>query len=144
MFFKIYETYRTPTQQRREFAEVREEIRAAHPELDEAQLYDRTSQFSADPDTLPPHCTGAAIDLTIADKNGIELDMGTPLNSIDAASSHAAKLPSPACENRALLLSLMLDAGFAPHAMEWWHYSYGDIRWASYQNASVLYDIVEG
>ena len=33
-------------------------------------------------------------------------------------------------EKPALLYWLMMDAGFANHPNEWWHYSFGDQMWA--------------
>ena len=42
---------------------------------------------SSNPDTPPPHSTGAAIDLTLADMNGFPLDLGGEIDFIGPESS---------------------------------------------------------
>ena len=91
---------------------------------------------SNDPNLPTPHSTGAAIDLTIVDSQGAEIDMGC---SIDEVSERI--LPSyydrggdieaaTFAKNRELLRSVMEGAGFYRLSHEWWHFSYGDQFWA--------------
>jgi len=87
---------------------------------------------SEDPRTPPPHSTGAAIDLTLEDANGQELDMGCPIDETTerAYPQHFADAGTPALRtihaNRILLNGVMTAAGFSRHANEWWHFSLGD------------------
>lgn len=133
---KIYETYRSLKQQKKEFEEIKNQIKLEYPNLNNQELWEKTTQFIADPDLCPPHSTGGAIDLSIVDEFGKELDFGVPLNSIksEAAIFHAG-ISIKAKKNREILLTTMLRQGFAPMTTEWWHFSYGDAYWAA------LYDL---
>ncbi|MFZ0407214.1 MAG: M15 family metallopeptidase [Cyanobium sp.] len=95
---------------------------------------------SVDPATPPPHSTGAAVDLTLAESSGRLLAMGGEIDAIGPVSepdhySEAARL-EPAGEaglwhrRRQLLAGVMEQAGFAQHPNEWWHFSHGDQLWA--------------
>jgi D-alanyl-D-alanine dipeptidase len=79
----------------------------------------------------PPHSTGGALDLTIVDENGIELNMGTNIDEfVEAAQSDFNSLNATCRENRDLLFEVMNIAGFTSLPTEWWHFSYGDQIWA--------------
>ena len=66
---------------------------------------------------------GAAIDLTLLDRAGRPLDMGTPFDAFSARSHHGATgLSAEVRRNRLLLLGLMTDAGWDFYRNEWWHY----------------------
>jgi D-alanyl-D-alanine dipeptidase len=99
---------------------------------------------SDDPATPPPHSTGAAVDLTLASADGLPLDLGSPIDALGPVShpNHFAALARDASdpvlrqqaalfqERRSLLAAVMLQAGFAQHPNEWWHFSHGDQLWA--------------
>ena len=95
---------------------------------------------SYDPLTPPPHSTGAAIDLTLADINCEPLDLGGEIDFIGPESSpNFYKKDSFGTPNskrlvfhsrRSLLFSVMNKAGFVQHPNEWWHFSYGDQLWS--------------
>ena len=99
---------------------------------------------SDDPATPPPHSTGAAVDLTLANAGGAELPMGSPIDAIGTVSEpdhfkeRATQLPEGeerrSCllwhGHRAALCEAMQLAGFAQHPNEWWHFSWGDQLWA--------------
>ncbi len=79
--------------------------------------------YVADPRRGSPHTRGVAVDLTLIDRQGRALEMGTPFDSLDPASHHEA--PGLAAEverNRLLLLGIMTAAGFDWYVKEWWHY----------------------
>lgn len=80
-------------------------------------------EFLADPRRGSPHSRGAAIDLTLTDASGAELDMGTPFDAFTPLSHHGATAISVAAQrNRLLLLGLMTTAGWDFYRNEWWHY----------------------
>ena len=95
---------------------------------------------SSDPLTPPPHSTGAAIDLTLADMTCKPLDLGGEIDSIGPESSpdfykkDSFKMPYSKHhvfhDRRSLLFSVMEKAGFVQHPNEWWHFSYGDQLWS--------------
>ncbi len=79
--------------------------------------------FLADPRRGSPHSMGAAVDLTLIDGGGAELDMGTAFDAFTPLSHHGAReIPPSAMRNRAVLLGLMTAAGFDFYRNEWWHY----------------------
>jgi D-alanyl-D-alanine dipeptidase len=86
----------------------------------------------------PPHSTGGAVDLSIVDSDGIELDMGTKIDKF-SKDSYANAIDS---ENRKLLLDIMSQAGFVQLPTEWWHFSYGDQIWAAQHKTYAKYAIV--
>jgi zinc D-Ala-D-Ala dipeptidase len=71
------------------------------------------------------HSRGAAVDLTVVDKNGKELDMGTEYDffGVKAHFDHL-DLPEKVLANRRMLRSAMEAAGFEGIRTEWWHFSY--------------------
>lgn len=92
---------------------------------------------------IPPvHTTGGAIDLTILDKNGNELEMGTGFDSFseEAGTAYFEKKNNQLIrDNRRLLFHVMTDAGFTNLPSEWWHYDYGDRFWGFYKNKPAIY-----
>ncbi|MBM3642732.1 MAG: D-alanyl-D-alanine dipeptidase [Alphaproteobacteria bacterium] len=86
-------------------------------------------EFVADPRRGGPHCRGAAVDLTLLDDEGQELDMGTGFDAFTPRSHHArTDIPVAAQRNRAVLLGLMTAAGWDHYRNEWWHYQLFDAR----------------
>lgn len=84
-----------------------------------------------DPLAPPPHSTGAAVDLTIVDENGYELDMGSLIDEHENAHPDAfeeSDHPEAGTfqKNRDTLKAFMESAGFSRLAHEWWHFSLGD------------------
>ncbi|MBX2988275.1 MAG: M15 family metallopeptidase [Bdellovibrionaceae bacterium] len=76
------------------------------------------------------HNFGMAVDLSLLDERGEEVDMGTPFDDFRElaqprheerflASGH---LTPQHVENRRFLRSLMLEAGFLGIPHEWWHF----------------------
>jgi zinc D-Ala-D-Ala dipeptidase len=69
------------------------------------------------------HSRGAAVDLTLVDRHGRALDMGTGFDAMTVDSWHFhAGLPEAVQRNRLMLLGVMHAAGFTHIASEWWHY----------------------
>lgn len=86
-------------------------------------------EFLADPSRGSPHSRGAAVDVTLVDGGGAELDMGTAFDAFTPLSHHASMgVSAPAQRNRALLLGLMTAAGWDFYRNEWWHYQLFDAR----------------
>tara|TARA_B100001093_G_scaffold442295_1_gene443940 strand:+ start:938 stop:1501 length:564 start_codon:yes stop_codon:yes gene_type:complete len=70
-----------------------------------------------------PHSRGVAIDLTLIDELGRELDMGTEFDEFSNLSFHGSKyISQKAIKNRLLLLGIMTDSGWDFFRNEWWHY----------------------
>ena len=85
--------------------------------------------FLADPRRGSPHSRGAAVDLTLLDAAGRELEMGTPFDAFTPLSHHGnTEIGEAAQKNRLLLLGLMTAAGWDFYRNEWWHYQLFDPR----------------
>lgn len=86
--------------------------------------------YVSNPYTGPcTHCRGVAIDLTLIDKNGKELDMGTGFDSFEEKSHHDTKdLTEEQRKNRVILAGIMSMSGFQSIRTEWWHYQLGNIN----------------
>lgn len=86
-------------------------------------------EFVADPGKGGPHNRGVALDLTLIDAGGRELDMGTGFDALTPLSHHGrTDVPLEAQRNRLLLLGLMTAAGFEFYTNEWWHYQLFNAR----------------
>ncbi|MBK8670233.1 MAG: M15 family metallopeptidase [Saprospiraceae bacterium] len=87
------------------------------------------------------HSRGLAVDLTIVDAKGKELNMGTPFDFFGKEAHQDFKRALPEInKNRSLLRSLMEKNGFASIRTEWWHYSYSA---KSYPLDSWVWDCVK-
>jgi D-alanyl-D-alanine dipeptidase len=70
------------------------------------------------------HVRGIAIDLTLVDKNGKDLDMGTGFDDMSENSHHGSKeISEEAKKNRQILAEIMQKSGFEIYENEWWHYN---------------------
>lgn len=88
-------------------------------------LWDHTPNpdYLAPPANGSPHARGAAIDLTLLDASGSELEMGTEFDAMTILSHHGViGVSSDVQKNRALLLGIMSAAGWDFYMNEWWHY----------------------
>lgn len=116
------------------FEEVVETEKSTHPDWDHDTLYRHCLTYVTDPDKyISPHATGGAVDiLTIDKKSGEIIDMGSPINAVGDASwcDFGNDFTQVQKHNRNTLISTMIKVGFANLASEWWHFSYGDPRWA--------------
>ena len=83
------------------------------------------ARYVTRPEKGSMHNRGGAVDLTIIDQHGDELDMGTPYDFFGEEAYHTfTELPDSILSNRELLKSTMLEAGFHHIRTEWWHYSF--------------------
>lgn len=105
--------------------------------LSELSLIARTlvSPPSTDANCPSPHQTGGSVDVTLCDRDGRLLDMGTQfdensLRSWSCALEHSSDTEQ--AKNRRLLYNAMIGAGFTNLPSEWWHYDYGNQMWANY------------
>nr|AGS49755.1 dipeptidase [uncultured bacterium esnapd15] len=131
---RVVEGYRPAHQQQAIIERYSAEIRAARPGIDEPELRLLTSRFVA-PLAVAPHVAGAAVDVTLADSSGQELDMGTAIDATPEQSGgrcyfSADGISREARANRDLLARVLRREGLVNYPTEWWHYSYGDRYWA--------------
>jgi D-alanyl-D-alanine dipeptidase len=81
-------------------------------------------EYVANPAKGSIHNRGGAVDITLVDCNGKELDMGTPFDFFGKEASHNyAELSQEIKDNRLLLKKIMTEANFNSFDSEWWHYN---------------------
>ena len=108
--------------------------------------YPEKSKYVSNPKNGSLHNYGAAVDITVATKNGVALDMGTPYDFIGEAAEPQLEnillangtLSELQIQNRKILREVMVKAGFVQLPSEWWHYNS-----CSREQAKVLYTILE-
>jgi D-alanyl-D-alanine dipeptidase len=88
-------------------------------------------RYVADPAKGSRHNRGCALDLTLCDSTGVELEMGTGYDEFtERAAATYMDLPERILANRRLLEQIMNAAGFDVLPSEWWHF---DLRgWENY------------
>jgi D-alanyl-D-alanine dipeptidase len=112
---------------------------ALRPQRVQQQLWDALAGtdlrlYLADPARGSIHSYGMALDLTLVDAAGHELDMGTGFDDMTELSHPAleegfvlaGRLSEAQVANRRLLREAMLAAGFLAIKTEWWHFDCGD------------------
>ncbi|MDO9194100.1 MAG: M15 family metallopeptidase [Undibacterium sp.] len=90
--------------------------------------------YIADPARGSIHSFGMAVDVTVLDEAGHELDMGTAFDALEEKSHPKQEaqfladgsLSRQQFENRQVLRQAMFGAGFRGINSEWWHFNFGD------------------
>ena len=112
---------------------------ALRPQRVQQQLWDALAgtglqMYLANPVRGSIHSYGMALDITLLDEQGRELDMGTGFDDMTNLSHPAleegflitGELTDEQVANRRLLREGMLEAGFFGINTEWWHFDCGD------------------
>ncbi|OIP81591.1 D-alanyl-D-alanine dipeptidase [Candidatus Peregrinibacteria bacterium CG22_combo_CG10-13_8_21_14_all_44_10] len=152
--FKIWDGYRDLRTQTVLYVGLYKKIIRRRPLLTYKEAQKEVEKFVARPsfafERPSPHNTGAAVDLTLVDRNGQELDMGTFFDHFDIESytKHFEDSSEGSKEykwhmNRMILYSVLIGEGFFNFPDEWWHYSYGDVFWADEFEEKALYGSAE-
>lgn len=103
-------------------------------------------KYLSNPANKSLHNYGAAVDVTIVDEAGNELDMGTPYDYFgelahprkEAYYFESGELTATQIANRELLREVMRTAGFSRIETEWWHFNS-----TSRVRASEIYPVIE-
>lgn len=109
--FKIFDAYRPPEAQQ--------------------ALWDYCPDptYITPPEKGSPHTRGIAVDLTLLDAEGNELDMGAEFDEFDDIAHHGSiEISKEAQRNRFLLMGIMTTAGWDFFKNEWWHYQLFDSK----------------
>lgn len=103
---KIYDAYRPFSVQQRMWDLIRDERYVSNPAKNRGR-----------------HTRGTAVDVTLVDDKGRQLDMPTDFdNFTDKAHADYAGATKEQKRNRALLSMVMSRHGFIPYPFEWWHF----------------------
>jgi D-alanyl-D-alanine dipeptidase len=83
----------------------------------------KDSRYIANPKGGSMHNRGAAVDMTLVDKNGVELEMPTPMHTFNETAHRTyAKMTKTARANMDYMTKIMQKAGFSTIRTEWWHF----------------------
>ncbi len=147
--FLIWDGYRPLNLQQKLYDDLTALRKTEHPEWDSSKLAEEVEKFvkyaSYDPSRPSPHNTGGAIDLTIIDAEGKELDMGTSFDEFTEKSytwaevDEARDITPKQSENRKILSEILISEGFGPYQWEWWHFNFGNVGWAEYYDKAVAF-----
>lgn len=153
--FCLYEAYRSLTLQGALFDTRHALLTAQHPDYSEKQLFEKTMELISPLNNLdgsrniPPHSTGAAVDVYLVDEQGIELDMGIHPKDwmldteVVLSPTDSPFISSQAKRNRQIMCEALIHAGFCNYPTEYWHWSYGDRYWAYHnQKPYALYGCI--
>jgi D-alanyl-D-alanine dipeptidase len=112
---------------------------ALRPQRVQQQLWDALGgtdlqMYLANPERGSIHSFGMALDITILDEVGDELDMGTGFDDMTELSHPRLEpellargdISEQHIANRQLLRDAMFQAGFQGINTEWWHFDCGD------------------
>ena len=112
---------------------------ALRPQRIQEQMWDALQgtdliQYLAEPKRGSIHSYGMAVDVTLLDADGCEVDMGSGFDAM-VDTSHTDREPQLLAEkrltsaqynHRLLLRSAMQSAGYQSISTEWWHFDCGD------------------
>lgn len=86
-------------------------------------------KYVANPEKGSIHNRGGAVDITLVDSDGNELDMGTPFDHFGEEAAHSYEnLTDIQKKNRKLLRKIMTKSNFQLFESEWWHYNLNDSK----------------
>lgn len=106
LFLKIFDGYRPLPVQQLMWDTIQDERYVSNPAKNKGR-----------------HTRGTAVDVTLLDKKGNELEMPSPFDDFsERAHSHFQGSTKKALHNRQLLKLIMEKHGFEQYPYEWWHF----------------------
>lgn len=100
---------------------------------------EKDRNFVASPVSGSKHNRGAAVDITLVDKNGTELEMPSDFDDFTQKAYRDNKnISAKAKENITYLADVMKKYGFEPLNSEWWHFT--DTDWEKYPLLDIKLD----
>jgi D-alanyl-D-alanine dipeptidase len=110
---KIWDAYRPPSVQKLLWQKVSD------------------SRFIANPATGSVHNRGAAVDMTLVDREGKEVKMPSGFDEFDSKADRDFKdIDTERAANAKVLEGIMKECGFESITTEWWHFN--DTDWREY------------
>ncbi|MBP5344439.1 MAG: D-alanyl-D-alanine carboxypeptidase family protein [Alphaproteobacteria bacterium] len=137
LHFKILSAYRSMKEQQELYDFHYQQMKTSYPRASATDWERMTKAICAKPgnNAGSGHQTGGAIDITLCDELGNELDMGTKYLEMCSKTPTASKeISEPSRNNRKILKSVLHAVGMQNYPNEWWHFCYGDRMWAMYQH----------
>jgi D-alanyl-D-alanine dipeptidase len=98
-------------------------------------------RYVASPVKGSRHNRGAAVDITLVDRDGKELEMPTEFDNFTEDAGAYAPCSERAAENRKLLQRVMKARGFEIFPTEWWHFD--ATGWDKYEVLDLSFEEIE-
>lgn len=99
------------------------------------------TRYVANPATGSRHNRGSAVDVTLVDRTGKELEMPTEFDHFtEQAHINYSGASTKAQKNRQLLEQVMTRHGFVPLPTEWWHFDAKN--WSQFSLSEVPLDAI--
>ena len=150
--FVIFDGWRPIKVQKRLYKMIKEKLTKNYPSKNKEKIKKMATNYVALPsskkESPSPHTTGGAVDLSIVNKKGKLLNMGTEFDTANKKSNinfyekkyenntKLLKEENTILKNRRLLYNVMISVGFTNFPKEWWHYDYGNQNWAYFKEGS--------
>jgi D-alanyl-D-alanine dipeptidase len=144
----IRSVWRSFEHQRRLWNHKVAEMRREHPDRSDSEIDGIVSRFIAPP-RESMHATGGAVDALIYDTPSHRvLDFGNNdglhLELDETCYPLHPDIPDTARENRRLLIGLFEDEDFVVDFLEYWHFDFGNVSWATRRGRQVApYGVIE-
>lgn len=119
---KIYDGYRPLSVQQKMWDLVRDERYVSNPAVNRGR-----------------HTRGTAVDVTLVDRMGNDLDMPSTFDDFTEAAHRDSKTMTEVQRtNMRKLEAAMTSRGFEPYPFEWWHFDFHD--WKKYPVLDISFD----
>jgi D-alanyl-D-alanine dipeptidase len=140
--FCLYEGWRSLDLQSELFQKMHLNNKRNFPEMSPYELFIETTKLVSPvvlldgTSNIPPHTTGAAIDVYLIDAENHPIDMGLLIEnwSLDKGArlskTNSIHILAEAQKNRNIMKAALEKTGFVNYPHEYWHWSYGDRYWA--------------
>jgi D-alanyl-D-alanine dipeptidase len=153
--FCLYEGYRSLNLQEKLFNDRYLELKQKHPSWKHEEIFIEATKMISPvinldgSQNIPPHSTGAAIDVYLINSENQPIDMGIKIEDwmkdTDGSLSitDSSKISVEAQKNRDIMNRVLTKVGFINYYTEYWHWSYGDRYWAYHtKHANALYGTI--
>ncbi|MBS3904362.1 MAG: D-alanyl-D-alanine carboxypeptidase family protein [Simkania sp.] len=153
--FCLYEGWRSLDLQNELFQSMYENNRNTQPHLTPQELFIETTKLVSPlvlldgSRNIPPHATGAAIDVYLIGPDNAPLNMGILLDQWSSdhggrlSCTHSSYIDQEAKHHRHIMTSALSQVDFVNYPNEYWHWSYGDRYWAYHRQAShAIYNVI--
>ena len=144
--FCLYEALRSKTLQNILFQERYKKVQHKFPAWSHEEVFQETTKLVSPvinvdgSSNVPPHSTGAAVDVYLIDNKDQVIDMGIRTEDwmldVDGSLSFtdSKKISLEAQAYRKIMSTVLSKIGFVNYQTEYWHWSYGDRYWAYYKD----------
>ncbi len=140
--FLVYTAYRSLKHQRELFQQKMQKLKERYPQMSESEIFAEAAKMVSPlvEGSIPPHSTGGAVDLCLMNNEGEVLNMGAPLEKAleldpNILCTDSMLISDIARQNRHIMGTALQAVGFVNYEREYWHWSYGDRRWAYYSGS---------